>query len=68
MDRSIEFFGQRAIDRPLALNPVQALERRRHDLDPEMAFAALWRPCMASVEMGLVDDRQSRRREGGLEL
>src|SRR5262249_59911244 len=58
-----EFVLQGLIDQTLARDAALALERRRHDLDPEMRFAALAMAGVATMARGLVLDRQPCRRE-----
>jgi hypothetical protein len=58
-----EFFGQRRIDHPVALDPALAGESRCNDMDPEMGFTARPRAGIAGVTMGIIDDAKARRVE-----
>ena len=55
MDGAREFRGQRGVDHAMALDPALPFEGRRHNIDPEMGFAAGPMAAMAFVQMGLVD-------------
>src|SRR5690349_717716 len=68
VDRTGEFLGQHAVDRTAALDAGLTDELRRPDLDPEVRLAALAMAGMAAMLRALVDHREMRGLEGGLQL
>lgn len=68
MDRPRQFVLEDFVDHALALEPALAGETRCDNSQPEMALAAGPGAGMAGMLGGFVDDIESRRRQGGLEL
>jgi hypothetical protein len=68
MDALPQFGRKRRIDHAVAREPALSTEGLRHDMDPEMGFAALAVAGMALVTVGLVLDLETERREGFREL
>jgi hypothetical protein len=67
-----DLVGQDRIDRPVAVNPAQAVELGRDDSHAEMSLPAMPGPAgmtrMAGVTVRFVDDGQELRRESGGKL
>ena len=63
-DAGLQFGGKRRIDHAVALQPALSTEGFRHDIDPEMGFAARPVSGMTLVTVGLVLDLEAQRREG----
>jgi hypothetical protein len=64
MDAGLQFGGKRRIDHAVALQPALSTEGFRHDIDPEMGFAARPVSGMTLVTVGFVLDLEAQRREG----
>lgn len=68
MDRARQFLLEDLINHALALEPALAGETRCDNGQAEMALAARPGAGMTGMAGGFVDDIESRRRQGGLEL
>ena len=68
MDAPLQLVRKRRIDHAVALDPALPMEGFRHDINPEMSFAALTMSGMTLVAVGLVLDLETERREGLGEL
>ena len=63
MDAPLQLVRKRRIDHAVALDPALPMEGFRHDINPEMSFAALTMSGMTLVAVGLVLDLETERRE-----
>jgi len=68
MDAGLQFGSKRRIDHAVALKSALTAEGFRHDIDPEMGFAALPMSGVTVVAVGLILDLETERREGLREL
>ena len=59
---------KRLVHQPMALDSALPSERIRHDMEPEMRFAARPVPGMAGVLVGLIHHIKQRRGEGHRQL
>jgi len=63
MDRAGKLLAQGSVNQTLTRDTRLPLERRRNDRHAKVAFTALRSRRMPSMQMRLVDDFQSRRRQ-----
>jgi hypothetical protein len=63
MDPARKLGGQQLIYHPMAFDPALPFEGPRHDIEPEMGFAARTVPGMAGMQMGFIDDPEAFRVE-----
>jgi hypothetical protein len=56
--------GKRRVDHAMAFEPALSAEGFRHDIESEMALAALPMSGMAFVQVGFILDMQAFGREG----
>ena len=68
MDAGLQFGSKRRIDHAVALKSALSAEGFRHDINPEVGFAALPMSGVTVVAVGLVFDLEAERREGLGEL
>jgi hypothetical protein len=68
MDGALEFRGKRCIYHAMALDPALPFEGRRHDIDPEMRFAAWPVTRMTLMQMRFVRDVEAFRNESFTQL
>jgi hypothetical protein len=65
---ALEFRVKRSIYHAMTLDPALPFEGRRHDIDPEMRFAAGAVARMALMQMRFVGDVEAFRRESFMQL
>ncbi|WEF51942.1 hypothetical protein AFIC_000397 [[Pseudomonas] carboxydohydrogena] len=63
MDAAREIVGQDRIDHPVALDAALPFEGARHNMNPEMRFAAGAMPGVPFMQMRFVDDVEAFRME-----
>jgi hypothetical protein len=63
MNAALELVRQRRVDHAMAFEPALPLERTRHNIKTEMAFAARPVSGVALVQMGFILDMHAFRRE-----
>jgi len=68
MHAALKLTHQRRVNHAVALDPALSAKRFRHNIEPEMGFAARPVSGMSLVVMGFILDTQALRRESRRQL
>ena len=68
MDAAGKLGRKNLVDHAMTFDPALSAERLRHDMNPEMTFAAGPVSCMALMAVRFVLHLEALRRQGGCEL